>query len=344
VLAGLRLTASKERLAVAGYDHEVSVRASVEADVAEPGEALVAGRRLLDVCRVLPDGPLECVLEGARLVVTGGGTRFGLAALPLDDCPALPAVPDTVGELDAAEFAAGVAQVAVAADRDDTLPVLTGVRLELDGGTLTLSATDRYRFAVRSLPWRPLRPAPDRVEAVVSARRLLEAARTSADAGTVRLALGDGTLGLLGRDTTATMRLLDGTLPGYAKLFALPEPVLGVAERGLLAEAVKRVAVVTERHSPVRLVFSAESLLLEAGAGDDDTASLRLPAALDGPAVTVAFNPGYLADALAALDAPYVEFALLGAGQRVLLAGRDSPEATADPAHRHLLMSLKTRG
>ncbi|WP_055586233.1 DNA polymerase III subunit beta [Streptacidiphilus griseoplanus] len=344
VLAGLRLTASEDRLAVAGYDHEVSVRVSVEAGVEGPGETLVVGRRLLDVCRVLPDGPLDCALEGARLAVAGGGTRFGLAALPLDDYPALPAVPGTLGELDAAEFADAVAQVATAAGRDDTLPVLTGVRLELGDGTLTLSATDRYRFAVRTLPWRPLSPMPGQTEAVVPARRLLEAVRSPAGTGIVRLALGDGTLGLLGRDTTATIRLLDGVLPGYASLFALPEPVLGVVERDLLVEAVKRVAVVTERHSPLRLVFTAQSLLLEAGAGDDDTASQRLPAALHGAPVTLAFNPGYLADALAALDAPHVEFAMLGPGQRVLLAGRDKADDAADPGHRHLLMSLKTAG
>ncbi|AXI78751.1 DNA polymerase III subunit beta [Peterkaempfera bronchialis] len=347
VLNGLLLEAADGRLTVSGYDHEVSARVAAEADTAGAGRVLVAGRRLLDVCRVLPEGPVECVREAARLAVACGGTRFGLAALPLDDYPALPPMPEYCGELDGAEFAAAVAQVAVAAGRDDTLPVLTGVRLALDGDTLTLAATNRYHFAVRTLRWRP-QTSPGAAEAVVSARRLLDAARALADAGTVRVALGGGALGFEGGGASTTMRLLDGVLPRHAKLFTLDQPAVAVAERRPLIEAVKRMAVVTDRHSPVRLAFTADSVLLEAGAGDDDIASQRLPAALDGAlggaGMAVSFNPAYLADALGALDAPFVQFSLLGPGQRALLAGRRAQDGPADPAHRHLLMSLKTSG
>ncbi|MCD0482375.1 DNA polymerase III subunit beta [Streptacidiphilus sp. ASG 303] len=355
VLGGLLLEASDGRLSVSGHDLEVSARTAAEADTAEPGRVLVAGRRLLDVCRVLPDGPVECVREGARLAVACGGVRFGLAALPMEDYPALPAVPEVCGELDAAALAAAVAQTAVAAGRDDTLPVLTGVRIDLHDDTLVLAATDRYRFAVRTLDWRPLpgRSAPsgsgtDKAgtggSVVVPARRLLDAARALAGAGTVRLALDDGVLGLEGGGAVATMRLIDGVLPRHERLFALDGPAVVVAERAPLAEAVRRVAVVADRHGPVRLDFSAGSLLLEAGAGDDDTASQRLPAALSGPATHASFNPAYLADALGALEAPYVQFSLLGPGQRVLLAGRGTQDGPEEPGHHHLLMALKNAG
>ncbi|MFF4650381.1 DNA polymerase III subunit beta [Streptomyces sp. NPDC001380] len=380
VLGGLLLEASDGRLSVSGHDLEVSARTAAEADTAEPGRVLVAGRRLLDVCRVLPDGPVECVREGARLAVACGGVRFGLAALPMEDYPALPAVPEVCGELDAAALAAAVAQTAVAAGRDDTLPVLTGIRIDLHDDTLVLAATDRYRFAVRTLDWRPLpgRSAPggsapggsapggsgtggsgtggsgtdkagtDKAatggSVVVPARRLLDAARALAGAGTVRLALDGGVLGLEGGGAAATMRLIDGVLPRHERLFALDGPAVVVAERAPLAEAVRRVAVVADRHGPVRLDFSAGSLLLEAGAGDDDTASQRLPAALSGPATHASFNPAYLADALGALEAPYVQFSLLGPGQRVLLAGRGTQDGPEEPGHHHLLMALKSAG
>ncbi|MFJ6212188.1 DNA polymerase III subunit beta [Streptomyces sp. NPDC092296] len=347
VLGGLLLEAGGDRLCVSGYDHEVSARVSAEAGTDRAGRVLVMGRRLLDVCRVLPDGPVECVLDAARLTVSGGGTRFGLAALPLEDYPALPAMPEVRGTLDAAEFAAAVARVAVAAGRDDTLPVLTGIRLALDGDTLELAATDRYRFAVSTLGWRPVAPQPA-AEVVVSARRLLEAARALAGADTVRVALGDGALGLEGAAMSTTLRLLDGVLPRHDRLFALEQPKVAVVERRPLSEAVKRVAVVAERHTPVRLAFAAGAVLLEAGVGDDDTASQRLPAALAGADTAVAFNPAYLADALGALDTPYVEFAMLGPGQRALLTGRRAvdggPAGVADQGHRHLLVAVKSPG
>ncbi|MFE7537688.1 DNA polymerase III subunit beta, partial [Streptomyces rhizosphaericola] len=157
VLGGLLLEAEGGRLRVSGLDYEASARIDVaDAEILRPGKVLVMGRRLLDICKVLPEGAVECAVEGSRFTVSGDGARFGLSVLPLDDYPALPSLPRVRGAVEAAEFAAAVADVAVAAGRDDTLPALTGIRLGLDAvtGTMTLAATDRYRFAVRTLPWK----------------------------------------------------------------------------------------------------------------------------------------------------------------------------------------------
>ncbi|MFF9848469.1 DNA polymerase III subunit beta [Streptomyces litmocidini] len=336
VLGGLLLEAADGRLRVSGLDHEASARVEVEADTVVEGRALVLGRRLLDICKVLPRGGAELAVEGGRLSVTSGDARFGLSLLPLDDYPAAPALPEVRGLVDGDAFAAAVGQVAVAAGRDDSLPVLTGIRLALDGTTMTLAATDRYRYAVRTLEWKPEAGAEaEGADVVVPARRLTEIARSLAGAGPARLALDSGTLGFESAGTRATTRLLDGRLPRHDKLFALGEHALAVTGRAPLTEAVKRVAVVAEGDSPVQLAFSPTALHLQAGY-EDDVASQRLPAALTGAeSLTVAFNPNYLLDALTSLDAPEVHFHLLGPGQRALLT--DGPEGT----HRHLLMSVK---
>ncbi|MFD5324133.1 DNA polymerase III subunit beta [Streptomyces sp. NPDC127092] len=338
VLGGLLLEAADGRLAVSGLDHEASARIEVDADVLRDGRALVLGRRLLDICKVLPHGPVACATDGARLAVTGGEARFGLSLLPLDDYPDRPALPERRGEVDADAFAAAVGHVAVAAGRDDSLPVLTGIRLGLDGTTMTLAATDRYRYAVRTLQWRPEGPFEGTVDVVVPARRLTEIARSHAGAGTVRLALDGGSVGFESLARRTTTRLIDGRLPRHDKLFALGEHAVAVMERAPLVEAVKRVAVVAEGDSPVRLAFDGATVHLQAGY-EDDVASQRLPAALrGGHAMTVAFNPGYLLDALGSFDAPEIGLRLLGPGQRALIT-----DATDDGAgtHRHLLMSVK---
>ncbi|MFB7452889.1 DNA polymerase III subunit beta [Streptomyces sp. NPDC056194] len=336
VLGGLLLEATDGGLRVSGLDHEASARVEVEADTAVEGRALVLGRRLLDICKVLPRGVTELAVEGARLSVTSGDARFGLSLLPLDDYPAAPALPEVRGLVDGDAFAAAVGQVAVAAGRDDSLPVLTGIRLALDGATMTLAATDRYRYAVRTLEWEPEAGAPEEgADVVVPARRLTEIARSLAGTGPARLALDSGSLGFESGGTRTTTRLLDGRLPRHDKLFTLGEHALAVTERAPLTEAVKRVAVVAEGDSPVQLTFSPAGLHLQAGY-EDDVASQRLPATLTGSeSLTVAFNPGYLLDALGSLDAPEVRFHLLGPGQRALLT--NGPEET----HRHLLMSVK---
>ncbi|MGA5640110.1 DNA polymerase III subunit beta [Streptomyces cinereoruber] len=336
VLGGLLLEAAEDGLSVSGLDHEASARIEVKAETLAGGRALVLGRRLLDICKVLPRGRAELAVEGARLSVSSGDARFGLSLLPLDDRPAPPPLPEVLGLVDGDAFAAAVGQVAVAAGRDDSLPVLTGVRLSLDGPVMTLAATDRYRYAVRTLEWKPGAGAEAAdADVVVPARRLTEIARSLAGAGPARIALDSGSLGFESGGMRTTTRLLDGRLPRHDKLFALGEHALAVTERAPLAEAVKRVAVVAEGDSPVQLAFSSEGLHLRAGY-EDDVASQRLPASLTGAdSLTVAFNPGYLLDALTALDSPEVRFHLLGPGQRALLTGGP------DSVHRHLLMSVK---
>ncbi|KMS67213.1 DNA polymerase III subunit beta, partial [Streptomyces viridochromogenes] len=155
VLGGLLLAAGAGRLTASGFDFEAAARTEVDAETGAAGEVLVPGRRLLDICRVLPDGPVSCSLEGTRFTVAAGGTEFGLSTLPREEYPALPPQPAPYGSVDAAAFATAVGQVAVAAGRDDTLPVLTGVQLRLDGDSMTLSASDRYRYAVRRVGWKP---------------------------------------------------------------------------------------------------------------------------------------------------------------------------------------------
>ncbi|MET9817934.1 DNA polymerase III subunit beta [Streptomyces sp. NPDC006355] len=344
VLGGLLLEADAGRLAVTGFDFEAAVRVEADAEVAAPGRVLVPGRRLLEVCRVLPEEPVSCALEVSRFTVEADGTRFGLSTLPLAEYPALPTAPAPCGTVDAGAFATAVAQVAVAAGRDETLPLLTGVQLRLDGGEMTLAASDRYRYAVRRLEWRPGAAADGVVDALLPARRLLDVARSLGRGGDLLIgwdpAGGGGLIGFEGGRTRTALRLLDGRLPAYRSLFDMAGAAVAEVAREGLAEAVRRVAVVAEANSPVRLDFSADGVMLRAGYGDD-VAAQRLPATLTGAdEMPVAFNPAYLLDALTSFESPRVRLELLGAGQRALLHAVDEQGAAAG-AHRHLLMSVK---
>ena len=155
ILAGLLLRADADGVTLSSFDYETSARITVKADVTDTGEVLVSGRLLADISRSLPAKPVDLSAEGTRLELTCGSARFTLQTLPVADYPSLPSMPAATGAVSSDVFAQAVAQVVVAAGRDELLPVFTGVRVEIEGETISLLATDRYRMALRELTWNP---------------------------------------------------------------------------------------------------------------------------------------------------------------------------------------------
>jgi DNA polymerase-3 subunit beta len=348
VLAGLMLDARDGRLVLSSFDYEVSARVEVAADITDPGVALVSGRLLADISRSLPARPVDVTTDGAKVVVTCGSSRFTLLTLPVEDYPALPEMPGASGSLRGDVFAAAVSQVSVAAGRDDTLPVLTGVRLEIEGERITMAATDRYRLAVRDLAWTPEQSGLSAV-ALVPARTLSDTAKALATADKVTVALagatgGEGLVGFEGGGRRTTSRLLDGEFPKYKSLLPSESASVATVETASLVESVRRVALVAERNTPIRLSFTAGELTLEAGTGDEAQASESLDAALDGDDISIAFNPAYLLDGLGALDAPQAELRFTSSTRPAVLAGKETAEDTAGDDYRYLLMPVRLSG
>ena len=348
VLAGLLLDASDGRLVLSSFDYEVSGRVEIAADIAEPGVALVSGRLLADISRSLPARPVEIATDAAKVVLTCGSSRFSLLTLPVEDYPALPDMPSASGSLRGDSFAAAVAQVSIAAGRDDTLPVLTGVRLEIDGEKITMAATDRYRLAVRDLAWTPEQSGLSAI-ALVPARTLADTAKSlaGADKVTVALASGTGTEGLVGFEGAGrrtTSRLLDGEFPKYRSLLPAESPIRATVETAALIESVRRVALVAERNTPIRLSFSDGSVTLEAGSGDEAQASESLDAQLVGDDISIAFNPGYLLDGLNALDALYAQLSFTASTRPAVISGKSTADEPALEDYRYLLMPVRLSG
>ncbi|HEU4489355.1 MAG TPA: DNA polymerase III subunit beta [Jiangellales bacterium] len=346
VLAGLRVDADADGVTFSAFDYEVSGQVTVPAEVADDGTALVSGRLLADICRSLPTRPVDLTADGGKVVLTCGSARFTLLTLPVEEYPSLPAMPAASGTVDGAVLAEAVSQVAVAAGRDDMLPVLTGIRVEIEGETVTLAATDRYRLAVRELSWRPERPDVSAV-ALVPARTLADTARTLGT-GEVTLALAGGSqdslVGLAAGGRRATTRLLDGEFPKYRTLFPGESVTVARVETSALVESVKRVALVAERNTPVRLSFSGDQVVLEAGSGEEAQASESLSATTQGEDVSIGFNPGYLLDGLGAIDAVFAHLSFTHATRPAVLQGVGSLDADPDGSYRYLLMPVRLSG
>ncbi|OSC39302.1 DNA polymerase III subunit beta [Mycobacterium decipiens] len=325
VLAGVLLTGSDDGLTISGFDYEVSAEAQIAAEIASPGSVLVSGRLLSDITRALPNKPVDFYVDGNRVALTCGSARFSLPTMAVEDYPTLPTLPEETGLLPAELFAEAISQVAIAAGRDDTLPMLTGIRVEISGSTVVLAATDRFRLAVRELTWSALSPDVE-TAVLVPAKTLAEAAKAGIDGTEVRLSLGagmavgkDGLLGISGNGKRSTTRLLDAEFPKFRQLLPTEHTAVATMDVAELTEAIKLVALVADRGAQVRMEFADGTLRLSAGADDVGRAEEDLAVDYAGEPLTIAFNPTYLTDGLNSLRSERVSFGFTTPGKPALL-------------------------
>ncbi|MDO4792352.1 MAG: DNA polymerase III subunit beta [Buchananella hordeovulneris] len=348
VLAGVRLAAAAGgEVAISTFDYEVSARSVIEANVEEAGTVLVLGRLLADIVKALPNRPVTLSLEGAKVEVRSGSSRFTLMTMPLDDYPELPALPPVLGNVDAHLLQQAVAQVSLAASRDETLPLLGGVRVEIEGERMRLMATDRYRLAVRELLWHPSATGLE-VQALIKAKTLSDVSKSLSSGGAVELALSTQSepgapalVGFAAGGRTTTSLLTEGDYPPVMRLFPTETPVYAVVRTEELIGAVKRVSLVAERNTSIRLSFKQDGLTLEAGQGEDAHAAEEIGVLLSGEELVTAYNPHYLLDGLGAIGTEYVRLSFSHPSKPAVLSGQNEEEGEPLADFRYLLMPIR---
>lgn len=343
-LLGIVIDAQKD-VTLSASDLETSAKSSFNAEIKEPGRVLVPGRLLTEISKALPNKTVTFQLEGSRVLVTAGSAKFTLPTLPLNEYPNLPNLPETSGTIASELFATAVNQVAVAAGRDDSLPTLTGIHIDITKETITLAATDRYRLAVCEINWTPNDPELT-TTALLRARTLADAARTIANTKNVSISIAptssnERLVGFASDAKTMTSRQLDGSFPPYRHLLPSETSANAVIEVAKLLDSVRRVALVTDKTVPLRLKFNNNTLQLEAGAGDEAQATEELEINYNGEAIDIAFNPTFLTDGLSALGTAYVNIAFTGSNKPAMLTGKSKADGSADTSFRYLLMPMR---
>src|SRR5579859_5586233 len=315
VLSGLRLDAA-DGLTLSCFDYELAATTRLPADIAEPGLALVPGRLLAEITRSLPGQPAEFRSDGDEITLTCGSAEFALVSLPTEEYPELPSAPPLAGTVDGGDLAAALAQVLPATSRDDTLPMLTGVCLDIRGDVMTLAATDRYRLAVRDVRWAPAQPGI-RAIALVPGRTLADAARFMVPGVPVSLGFAapeqpagrggprpvEGMISFDSGGRRLTGRLIAGEFIRYESRFPAEYGCRAEMPAAALIEAVRRVSLVADRATPVRLTFGSGTVAIEAQTEGRARAMERIMASFHGDEPAIAFNPHYLLDGITAAAA-----------------------------------------
>ena len=345
ILSGVLIEATAEGLVFSSFDYEVSTQTKVAATVETPGRVLVSGRLLAEIANRLPNAPVTFESVESRIQVSCGSANFTLLSMPVEEYPTIPQVEGETGVLPAEEFSAAVAQVAVAASRDDVTPVITGVQLEITGNSLSLVATDRYRVAIRDIPWESTGTVAD-MTALVPARTIQEIGKTFGHSGNISISITNKDdrelIAFTADNKTVTSLLIKGNFPPVKRLF--PEKVenYAVINTADLIEATRRVKLVVEREAALRFTFANNGLTLEAIGGEQAQASETIDAVISGPDVVVSLKPDFLLDGLGAVHSEFTRIGFTSVENPskpgpVLITSQTSKDTPAEDAYRYLL-------
>ena len=346
ILSGVLIEAEDGHLVLSSFDYEVSARTEIAAHVEEPGRVLVSGRLLADIASRLPNAPVKFSTDEGRITVACGAGQFTLLSMPVEEYPTLPQISESSGFLQADEFSNAIAQVAVAASRDDVTPVITGVQLEVSENSLSLVATDRYRVAVREIAWDAASSGLVAATALVPARTLMEIGKTFAHSGSVSVAITSSDdrelIAFRSDKRTVTSLLIKGNFPPVKRLF--PETVdnYAVINTGELIEAVRRVSLVLEREAALRFTFTSDGVTLEAVGSEQAQASESIDAFLTGSDTVVSLKPQFLLDGLASVHSEFVRISFTKTENPnkpgpVLITSQSSKDQPGTDNYRYLL-------
>jgi len=337
VLGGMQLRATDGKLELAATDMELSLRATAEADVAGEGTVVVPGRLLLDIARALPesDVTLEHLAEESVLVITSGSATYRIHTYAAEDFPHLPDIdPASLQTVDADVLLGTIARVGRSASRDESRPVLTGIFVSFDDGNLVMAATDSYRLAVKET----VAPGPlPNLEAIIPARALQELTRMAGGSDSVELAVQENHVVFGADGVWLTSRRIDGQFPNYKQL--LPEQFEHELElpREELLDVVRRIGLLAQRNSPLRLRFAEGELTVSARTQDVGEASESLPAPFAADPLEIGFNAEFLRDGLESVDSSTVRVKLISPLRPAVLQG-EAPDYT------YLIMPIRLAG
>ena len=320
ILASMVFTAGKT-LALSGYDYDVSTYIDVSADVHTEGKFGVSGKLVADVLSKLPNKPVTFHEQDTTVLVTCGTSRFEIPKVTLEDYPAMPELPVASGSIDPTTFITAVKQVTVAAtkDKDTAVPMLAGTYIEVEGDQLRLVSTDRFRLAMRTIPWEPVTYGAGG-SILVPASTLADLANfvDPASATPVTMNFGDTSnpddittsttlLGVATEPRETTIRLIDATFPSYKRLFPTSFTTAIQIPSGVLIDALKRVTLMSSHDTPkVTFTINTDNTLTLQCTADEGLgeAEETLPCKVAGAPMSVSFQTPYIIDGLKAVTTP----------------------------------------
>jgi DNA polymerase-3 subunit beta len=323
VLAGVRMQVVGDTLTIIGTDLELTIVLTVEVGGERDGAAVVPARLVGDIVKALPAGAVEVDLDesndSGEMSISAGRSQFSVRPLSLDDYPAQSEPSGDAVTLPAAAMAEALRQVVRAASTDDARAVLTGVLLASEDDGLRMVATDSYRLAVRDLPESSMLGSGQKV--LIPGRALSELQRLMGNEENLTVNLGEREATFEAGSTRLSTRLIEGEFPNYRNLLPSSYPNLLTISKASIVEAIRRVKILAQDSTPIRMTLGGDTVQLTAITQDVGNAVEEIDASYDGDEMTVAFNPDYLLAGIDAIDSDDVTLATMDPMKPAVLRG-----------------------
>ncbi|MFM5904598.1 MAG: DNA polymerase III subunit beta, partial [Micrococcales bacterium] len=315
------------------------------AKVETSGRILVSGRLLSEIASRLPNAPVEFNAEGTKLVVSCGSSKFTLPTMDVESYPTLPELPQVSGTISGEAFSEAVAQVVIAASKEDVIPGLTGVLVEASKSSISMVATDRFRVALREVAWNGTSIA-DGQTALVPARTLQEVAKTFANQAEVAISITGSEdrpmIAFKANNRSVTTQLVKGNFPAVKALFPTENPNFAIVSTSELVESTRRVSLVLDRTSALKYTFEGSEVVLEATGNETAQASESVNVELTGSAISVKLKPQFLIDGLSGVQGEFAKISFTNTDNPhkpgpVLITSQASKENSKADSYRYLL-------
>lgn len=324
MLSGVHMALDGDELTLMATDRELTITVRLTVAGAGDGEAVVTARLASDVVRSLDAGAVNVTVDGEGIHIDSARSKFSLQTMGTEDFPVVAALDGDPVVLEAESLLTALRQVVKAASADESRPVLTGVLLSAEEEGLRLVTTDSYRLALCDLPGLEVLGSDQSV--LVPSRALQEVIRLLGDVEQVSVRFSEREASFDLGTVTVTTRLIEGEFPSYQGLIPTHQPNRMTIGREGFINAVRRVRLMAQDSTPIRLDMSAAGLELSATTQDVGEAREQVDAEFEGEDLTVAFNPEYLLDGAEAAPGEEIVLNTVDALKPAVIRTPDSEE------------------
>jgi len=324
ILANVLVVAKGNEVSITATDLEVELVATTDATVEADGEVTVPGRKLLDICRALPDDAVVSIsLSGDKLAVKSGRSKFSLATLPAAEFPTIEDISaDNSVELSQALLGRLLEKTHFAMAQQDVRYYLNGLLLETGKNMLRAVATDGHRLSLCQVELDNAKLAEHQV--IVPRKGVLELQRLMSGEGDLKIELGSNHIRIQLDGIRFTSKLIDGRFPEYERVIPKDTSNKLSADREAFRSALQRTAILSnEKYRGIRLIIRSGAIVLQAHNPEQEEAEEELEIEYSGDDIEIGFNVNYLLDALGAVESDSVSLALVDGNSSCLLREPD---------------------